>query len=61
MGRVRKKGKVKSVQGRNNGPARQRYWSSGRLRERKLKAIMANDGCTKEQAMARWGRTGRMK
>jgi hypothetical protein len=63
MGVVRKKGRIKSVAGRNNGPARQRYWSSGRLRERKIKAIMKNDGCTRAVAMARWldHRKGRIK
>lgn len=47
--------------GANNGPARQRYWASGRLKERKIKAIMKNDGITRAQATIQWldARAGR--
>ena len=49
--------------GHNNGPSRQRYWNSKRLEDRKIKAIMKNDGCTRAEAYIRWhdSRKGRMK
>lgn len=62
--RVKIKGAPRSKRlGANNGPARQRYWASGRLEERKIKAIMENDGCTRAVAYIRWhdSRKGRMK
>lgn len=49
--------------GRNNGPSRQRYWSSGRLEARKVKALMKNTGMTRSAALVAWreARKGRMK
>lgn len=40
--------------GANNGPARQRYWTSGRLREKKVKALMRHNGLTRAQAEVHW-------
>lgn len=40
--------------GANNGPARQRYWASGRLEERKIRRIMKNYRCTRAEAYIRW-------
>lgn len=40
--------------GANNGPARQRYWASGRLMKRKVKALMVHCGLTRAEAEAQW-------
>ena len=48
--------------GRNNGPARQRYWASNRLEQHKVKALMLT-GMTRAEAVAHWNsvRTTRRK
>ena len=46
--------------GRNDGPARQRYWSSGRLRDRKIAAMRAN-GFSLGEATLTWNARGRRK
>lgn len=65
---LKKKSKIKGAPrskrpGANNGPARQRYWTSGRLEERKVKALMVHCGYTRAEAVLRWldTRKGRMK
>jgi hypothetical protein len=50
----RKKGKRKKKGGRNNGPARQRYWQYGRLEENKVRRIMRATGMTREAARKYW-------
>lgn len=40
--------------GANNGPARQRYWASGRLMARKVKALMQHCGLTRAEAEVLW-------
>jgi hypothetical protein len=40
--------------GANNGPARQRYWASGRLRQNKVKNLMKHNGFTRAEAEAFW-------
>lgn len=57
------KARRSKAKGHNNGPARQRYWASGRLEERKIKAIMVNEGLTRAEAYLRWHHTrkGRKK
>jgi hypothetical protein len=61
--KVRKKGKKKKFAGRNNGPARQRYWQYDRLEEHKVKAIMRDTGMTRAEATVLWRsqRQGRRK
>lgn len=54
--RSRKKKHRKNA-GDNNGPARQRYWQSGRLRERKIKALMKHNGLTRAEATIQWDDT----
>ena len=51
--RSRKKKHHKNA-GDNNAPARQRYWQSGRLRDRKIKALMEHNGMTRAEATALW-------
>jgi hypothetical protein len=53
----------KKKTGRNNGPARQRYWRSGRLEESKVYNLMRYNGMTRAAAIAYWriARQGRMK
>ena len=48
--------------GRNNGPARQRYWALHRLEKNKVKALM-KQGMTRQEAIWYWrdARKGRMK
>jgi hypothetical protein len=60
-GVVRKKGKKKKFAGRNNGPARGRYWSERRLKDRKIANLMRCCGLTRFEAEVAWVRTGRMK
>jgi len=57
------KGNKHKYGGRNNGPARQRYWQSGRLEERKVRHLMVHNGMTRSAAMALWRsvRLGRRK
>lgn len=57
------KGNKHKFSGRNNGPARERYWRSGRLEERKVRALMRHNGLTRAQARALWlaSRTTRRK
>jgi hypothetical protein len=59
----KKTGNKHKFVGRNNGPARQRYWTSGRLAERKIRNLMRHCGLTREQAYALWhaARKGRVK
>lgn len=45
--------------GRNNGPARQRYWLSGRLRKRKVARLVRCCGMTPQAAEALWITTRR--
>jgi hypothetical protein len=40
--------------GANNGEARQRYWSSGRLMERKIKNLMRFNHLTRAAATDLW-------
>lgn len=49
--------------GRNDSQSRRSYWASGRLEERKIKAIMLNEGCTRAEAYIQWhdSRKGRIK
>jgi len=58
-----RKGSRHKFAGRNNGPARQRYWSSGRLEARKIRALMRDHGLTRSAARALWHATrkGRLK
>jgi hypothetical protein len=60
-GVVRKKGKKKKFAGRNNGPARGRYWSERRLMEHKIANLMRCCGMTRAEAVVAWTRTARMK
>jgi len=56
-----KKGAARGgMPGRNCGPARARYWASGRLRERKMKNMLAN-GYTLAAASLVWQNRGRRK
>lgn len=59
----RKKGKKKKFAGRNNGPARERYWRTGRLEEHKVRALMRHNGLSRAAARALWlaSRTTRRK
>lgn len=61
--RVRKKGKKKKFAGRNNGPARQRYWAEHRLEKHKVKAMMEHNGLSRAEATLLWNevRTTRKK
>lgn len=43
--------------GANNTPARQRYWASGRLAERKIKNLMRHNGLTRAEASLLWHNT----
>jgi hypothetical protein len=48
--------------GQNKGPARERYWLSGRLRAHKVKKIMRNPpGMTREKATLLWESTRRTR
>jgi hypothetical protein len=60
---VRKKGKKHKFAGRNVGPARQRYWKEGRLRTRKVAALVRCCGLSEEAAIVLWDSTrqGRRK
>ena len=61
--KVLKKGKKKKFAGRNNVPARQRYWQYDVLEKHKVKAIMRDTGMTREAATLLWRaqRQGRRK
>ncbi len=48
------KGNKHKFAGRNNGPSRQRYWASGRLREHKVKNLMRHNGLTRAEATVLW-------
>lgn len=56
------KGKHK-FKGRNNGPARERYWSGGMLKRHKVKNLMRHNGLTRAEAEVLWldSRKGRMR
>ena len=54
---ARKKGKKKKFEGRNNGPARQKYRASGTLREHKIKNLMRYNGLTRAEALNLWETT----
>ena len=58
-----RKGSRHKFGGRNNGPARQRYWSSGRLEARKIRSLMRDHGLTRLVAYALWHavRKGRLR
>lgn len=49
--------------GRNNGPARQKYWRTNKLQEKKVRALMEHNGMTRAEAVAHWNRVreGRRK
>lgn len=59
----RKTGNRHKWTGRNNGPARQRYWLSGRLEQNKVRSLMRHNGMTRQQATDYWRsvRMGRVK
>ena len=40
--------------GANNSPSRQRYWASGKLRERKIKRLMKACHLTRAEATIQW-------
>ena len=56
-------GNKHKFRGRNVGPSRERYWSSRRLRDRKVRHLMRHCSLTRAQALVRWGATrkGRMR
>lgn len=56
-------GNKHKYKGRNVGPARERYWSTHRLRDRKVKRLMRCCGLTRAKALALWEsqRTRRMR
>jgi hypothetical protein len=58
-----KKGSKHKFTGRNNGPARQKYWASGRLEARKIAALMQHNDLTRAEAYVLWhaARQGRKK
>lgn len=63
---IRKKPKrrrQKKVAGRNAGPARERYWRSGRLEDKKVRALVKHCGMSERDARALWRaeRLGRIK
>lgn len=41
----------------DNRPARQRYWSQGRLKIRKIKNLVVHNGLTVEEALRLWEST----
>lgn len=47
-------GNKHKYKGRNNGPARQRYWQGGVLEEHKVQALMDHNGMTRAEARAFW-------
>lgn len=49
--------------GANDTPSRRKYWASGILEKRKIKAIMKNFGLTRAEASLKWHseRKGRMR
>lgn len=59
----RKKGKRHKFKDRNNGPARRRYWETGRLEQNKVKAIVRATGMSVAEARKYWraARQGRKK
>lgn len=40
--------------GRNNGPARQKYWNNATLREHKVKNLMLHNDMTRAEATTFW-------
>ena len=61
MGKQGIKGNKHKYAGRNNGPARQRYWASATLERHKVQAIMEDTGVSRAVATDRWrvARAGR--
>jgi len=57
----RRKGSRHKFGGRNNGPSRQHYWSSGRLEEHKVEALMRHNRLTRGEAYSLWHRTRRTR
>lgn len=57
------KGNKHKFKGRNNGPARERYWASQTLKRHKVKALMRYNGLTRAEAEVKWldSRKGRMR
>jgi hypothetical protein len=49
--------------GRNQGPARQRYWREGRLAKHKVRNLVRYNGLTESEAYVLWmnSRTTRFK
>ena len=58
---IQRQGKRGGRPGRNDGPARKRYWASNRLRERKIKNMESQNGMTRAEALAVWANRGRRK
>jgi len=56
-------GNKHKFKGRNNGPARQRYWQYGILRDHKVQSLMDHNGMTRIDARYFWdhARTHRVK
>ena len=53
MAKKRKRSEHKFT-GRNNSPARERYWRENRLRERKIRNLMRHNGLTRAAAYLLW-------
>lgn len=58
-----KTGNKHKFSGRNNKPARQRYWASGRLEKKKIRNLVRYCGMTEAQAYVHWHatRNGRIR
>lgn len=51
---ARKHARPAKSKGKNNGPARQRYWASGRLEEHKVRHIMKDTELPRAVATQLW-------